>query len=151
MNRVNKDVGAGLLFAAFGIFFFIYALLTLQPGTAFRMGPGMFPLLVGGLLGIFGIVIFLRGLRAQSDDWGIVPWRALTLIPASLIIFGLFARPLGLVPALLSLCFISAFASQRMKVRYAAILSVCMTVFCVLLFTILLDLSVPLWGDLLRF
>jgi len=102
------------------------------------------------LLALFGIAILIRGLKATGEDFGPWPWRALVLIPASMIAFGLMMRPLGLVVALLASSFAAAFSSTRMTVRNAAAISAAMTLFCVVVFTWLLDLSLPLRGDLLR-
>jgi uncharacterized membrane protein YjjB (DUF3815 family) len=79
-----------------------------------------------------------------------VPWRALLLIPASLVVFGLLARPLGMVPGLLIMSVMAAFASRHMTIRNALILSVAMTAFCVLLFGFILRVPLPLWGSLLH-
>src|SRR5262245_22052795 len=100
MERLNKDVGAGALFVAFGGLLGTYAAVSLHFGTPFRMGPGFFPVVVGGLLALFGALVLVRGLAAGGVAIGPVPWRAVVVIPAALIGFGLAARPLGLVPAL---------------------------------------------------
>ena len=150
MGRINKDVGAGLLFIAFGAFFAVYAATTLRFGTAFRMGPGFFPVVVGGLLALFGTAILLRGIASTAGGFGTVPWRAVVVIPLSLIAFGILTRPLGLLIALLVMSFAAAFASRRMTAGYAALMSVVITAFCIILFTYVLDLSLPLLGTLLE-
>ena len=53
-----KDFWAGLMFIAFGLFFALWAYTHYQMGTAVRMGPAYFPILLGGLLTVLGLVVF---------------------------------------------------------------------------------------------
>ena len=55
----RTDAAAGVLFILFGLFFGIQS-LGLDLGTAFRMGPGYFPLVLAVVLVIFGgLILFL--------------------------------------------------------------------------------------------
>ena len=56
----QKDLLAGLMFLAFGLAFVIIAGTNYQMGTAVRMGPAYFPILLGGLLAVLGFIIFAR-------------------------------------------------------------------------------------------
>jgi putative tricarboxylic transport membrane protein len=73
--RNAKDFWAGLMFMAFGLAFMVIAKGTpdfinelfgtkvipgYQMGSAVRMGPAYFPVLLGGMLAALGAVIFLR-------------------------------------------------------------------------------------------
>ena len=53
MNANTKDVSAGLLFIAIAA---LFALGTqeLELGTARKLGPGAFPLMLSGVLGLLG-------------------------------------------------------------------------------------------------
>lgn len=42
------------MFMAFGGFFCLYSVYNYNIGTAFRMGPGYFPMLLGGFLFFLG-------------------------------------------------------------------------------------------------
>ena len=54
-------------------------------GTPFRMGPGYFPLVLGGVAGVLGVAIVAKGVGAGEDEpIGPVPWRASSLILAAL-------------------------------------------------------------------
>lgn len=59
--RNEKDFWAGLMFMGFGLAAVIIASLNYQMGSAVRMGPAYFPVMLGGLLAILGLVVFLRG------------------------------------------------------------------------------------------
>ena len=45
------------MFMAFGGFFCLYSVYNYNIGTAFRMGPGYFPMLLGGFLFFLGFLI----------------------------------------------------------------------------------------------
>ncbi|WP_332719436.1 tripartite tricarboxylate transporter TctB family protein [Pelagibacterium mangrovi] len=150
--KLNADLVAGLLFAAFGAWFGASSIFGLSLGTAFRMGPGFFPALVGGLLFALGLVIALKGWRAEHEtlDLATVPWRAVILFPVGLTLFGLSMRPLGLIIALLVLCLCSSMAVKGMSAIRAVILSLAVTVLCIGIFSVGLGLDLPLLGDWLR-
>src|SRR5262245_29107443 len=57
-----KDFWAGLMFIGFGLFAVAWSLTHYQMGTAVRMGPGYFPVLLGGLLAVLGAAVFAESL-----------------------------------------------------------------------------------------
>ena len=82
MQRAGiKDILAGLIFLGFGAAFG-YAATGYPIGTAFRMGPGYFPLLLAGALALLGAAIVVKGFAAAAAEGeiGPVPWRALVLL-----------------------------------------------------------------------
>ena len=112
MKSSGIDVTNGLaggLFVLFGIFFGIQALM-LDLGSAFRMGPGYFPLVLSAILILLGAVIFLSALRADSEPIGAFAVRGMVLILAAPVLFGLLLAPLGFVPALFVTAFTASFA-----------------------------------------
>jgi hypothetical protein len=150
-TRLNPDVAAGLIFVLCGGWFFAASVLGLKLGSAFRMGPGFFPAVIGGLLLCLGLVIAADGARRPSaETWGPVPWRAVMLIPAGLVLFGLVMRPLGLLPALLLLCLCAALGSGRMSPARMALVTLGMTALCIGIFSFGLGIGLPLLGDWLR-
>ncbi len=62
--RAPKDFWAGLIFVAIGAGFILLA-SQYRYGDMHRMGPAMFPTLVGALLAVLGAIIALRALRAD--------------------------------------------------------------------------------------
>jgi len=146
------DVVAGALFVVMGLGFAIGA-LGYDLGTAFKMGPGYVPLVLGAVLTLLGASLVGTGLirRDRSEDEadvapGDVPWRAIVLITAAVLIFGAGIEPLGIVPILLVTTFVAAIADRRTTLRDAALITVGLTVLCVLVFVVLLQLRLPLLG-----
>jgi hypothetical protein len=115
------------------------------------MGPGYFPLVLAGILVVLGLVILAQGIGHPTTGQLTVPWRGLVLILTAPVVFGLTVRGLGLVPAIMLVVLISAFASRRMTVPLAAVLTVALTLFCVLVFSFGLGLPLRLFGPWLAF
>jgi Tripartite tricarboxylate transporter TctB family len=145
--RINKvDVSAGAVFALFGTYFVTGSATQLPIGTASEMGPGFFPLLLGFLLIALGGLIGIRAIGQPLVHFGIINWRSLILVSLAPILFGLTIRGLGLGPATAISVLTASLASRRMSVTFAIILTVCLTLFCILTFSIGLGLPLPIFG-----
>jgi uncharacterized protein YqhQ len=83
----------------------------------------------------------------DGDERGPVPWMSMALVVAAIVAFALGVRELGLVPALLIATFLAALAGRRNAV-WAAGVAVGLTVLCVLIFVVALQLRLPLFGSL---
>lgn len=140
----------GVLFVAIGLFFLIQS-LGLEIGTAFRMGPGYFPMVLSGVLILLGAVILVQAARVEGEPIGLMAWRGMLLILPAPIIFGLTVRGLGFVPAVFITAFVASFASARMTVVMALVLSVLLTIFSVAVFSYGLGLPFQRFGPWLRF
>jgi hypothetical protein len=150
LHDARKDLAAGGVFVAFGLAFAITS-STYEVGTALRMGPGYFPLVLGSLLVVLGISIAVKGfVAADSDELGPVPWKALVLLVAGLLFFGFTVRGLGIVPALLVSTFLAAMAGHRARVIPAVVIAGCLTALSVLIFVIVLQLRLPYFGPWLQ-
>src|ERR1017187_3068462 len=94
-----QRIAAGLIFSAVGGFFVLraphYAM-----GNSTRIGPGGFPLLLGGILLILGIAHLLTARTDAVTAIERVSWRVVLLIPLSAVAFGVAVDRLGLVPAI---------------------------------------------------
>lgn len=91
----------GAIFIGLGAFFALQS-YGLEIGSAFRMGPGYFPLVLAIILVLLGGVIFIRSTRIQGEAIGAIAWRGIFFILPAPIFFGLTVRGLGFVPALFS-------------------------------------------------
>ena len=89
----------------------------------------------------------LDGDDTDGDERGPVPWTSMALVVAAIVAFALGVRELGLVPALLIATFLAALAGRRNAV-WAAGVAVGLTVLCVLIFVVALQLRLPLVGSL---
>lgn len=146
MQRARKDLLAGAVFAGFGLAFAITS-TTYDIGTPLRMGPGFFPLVLGGILVVLGVSIAVKGLVAgEGGDVGPVPWRALVLLVAAILFFGFTVRDLGLAPALFVSVLLAALAGRGVRIVPAVVIAASLTALSVLIFVVLLQLRLPLVG-----
>ncbi len=151
MTTRLRDLLAGVIFIALGVVFIVGA-LGLERGTAFRMGPGYFPLVLASLLILIGAAIAIQALREEeiAIDMHAVPWRGLVMILAAPVLFGFTARGLGLLPAIAIVALISSFASRRMTLVLGVMVTAALTLFCVLVFNVGLGLPIRLIGPWLE-
>jgi hypothetical protein len=148
-GRDFRDVIGGGVLIFGGAFVLAYATTQLQVGNLARMGPGLFPAALGGLLCIFGAVVAVPALFRQ----GTLPSfdaRPFLFVLASILIFGLAIRPLGVAPAVVLLTLVSTLAERRMSWWGALILAAVLATIAVLVFNVGLDIPVeavrwPVW------
>ncbi len=143
--RNPKDVLSGLLFLVIaGIF--AWQAQDLSMGTAVRMGPGYFPMLLSGLLGLLGIIVLVNGLRFPGEMPSGIAWRALFVLVGVVVFFGFAVRPLGFLPALGITVFVSAAGSRLFRPLTALLITIAMVVFAWVVFIKGLGLPLPLLG-----
>jgi len=80
----------------------------------------------------------------RSDEGGI-PWVRGLLVLAAIMLFGVMVAPVGLVPALLVATFLSALAGHGTSPKSAAVIAVGLTVLCIVVFVLVLQLKLPLF------
>lgn len=143
-QRFGTDLLAGLLLASFGgIGVWLgsgYAL-----GTAARMGPGFFPLLVSGALLTFGLLTSVVAFVADEPLEGNWALRPLVLVLAAVAVFALVLRPFGLIVAIMALVGVSALGGRGSRLVETALLAIGLSGFAVLLFVKGLGISVRVW------
>jgi hypothetical protein len=152
MKSIDRtDAAAGILFILFGLFFGIQS-IGLELGTAFRMGPGYFPLVLSCVLVGFGLLVLLNALKtAGNGDMGTLAWRGMLFILPAPVFFGLTVRGLGFVPAIFLTTLIAGLASLKMRLHWALLLAVAVTVFSTLVFSYALGLPFRRIGPWLTF
>jgi len=142
--RSQSDFWCGLLFAAIGI-----AVLAIagqyRLGTAARMGPAYFPMLLGGLLVFLGLTLTVPALFKSGEPLQRLHWRPLLMVLLSIAVFGLALQYLGFAIAVAALVVVASFASPDLRPLETAGLAVFLAVFSIGLFVGLLGVPMPLW------
>ena len=143
--RSQKDFVSGLLFLLIGLA--AMAIASDYPmGKAVRMGPGYYPMVLGGLLSIVGLACMLKALATAGPALERVHLKPVLLVTVSVVLFGVLLRHAGMVAALAVSIYLSSFASSRFTFKAATITFVLLSVFCWGVFIKALSLPIPLVG-----
>ena len=142
--RSPKDFWAGLIFVAIGGGFVLLA-QQYRLGDMHRMGPAMFPTLVGALLAALGAVMVLRAFALDGAPVPRFYARALGISLLAIVLFGIALQWLGLVAAIALLVLVGAQAAREVRPLETVALAVVMIAFSVAVFVWLLGLPLPLW------
>lgn len=146
LKSARKDLAAGAVFAGFGAAFALTA-TTYEVGSGLAMGPGYFPLVLGGLLVVLGLSIAGKALVSpETGELGPVPWRAAVLLVAALLFFGFAIRGLGVAPTLFVSVLVAALAGPKMRLLPALTIAAVLTALSVAIFLYALQLPLPLLG-----
>ncbi|NDL61663.1 tripartite tricarboxylate transporter TctB family protein [Acerihabitans arboris] len=144
--RNHQDFWSGWLFLFIGCGF--SALAGQYPiGAASRMGAGFFPLCLGLLLAVFGLLVILSSLSRRGRADPMPSWKPgkLIWILGATTVFALLLEPAGLVISLLLLVFISSKASDRFTVKGTLANAAVLVTLNVTLFIWGLDQLIPVW------
>lgn len=143
--RSPKDAIAGLMFILLAGTL-AWSAGRLELGTTGRMGPGYFPLLLSGILGVLGLVILIGGLRIDGPSLPRGEWKGLALVTAAILVFGAVVQPWGFIPAVVLSSLLCVAASRPMQPIASALFVLGLTVFCVVVFVWGLGIPVRLLG-----
>ncbi|MGY2049606.1 tripartite tricarboxylate transporter TctB family protein [Methylobacterium sp. JK268] len=124
-------------------------------GTLARVGPGLYPMLVGGALALVGLLIAVTPEAAEHEAGqeagqeagasGRPDWRGWFCIVLGIVLFMVLGEHLGLGPATFACVFVSALGDRSGTLRSALVLALAMTVVAGLVFTLALKFQMPFW------
>jgi hypothetical protein len=102
----------GLLFLGLGLFF-VTGALDLDLGTARRMGPGYFPLMLGALVSVLAAAVIVQAFL-RRDENGRPDLRSFAAVSAGVLAFAMVTPNFGMIPAAFLSVLVSSFADSRM-------------------------------------
>lgn len=118
-------------------------------GSLHEMGPGYVPLLLGILLCGLGLTIGAMGVIQQAADeiiLGRMEWRGWLCIIGGAVSFVILGQYAGLVPASFCTVCISAMGDRSATIKGTLVLASIVTFFGVVLFSYVLQISIPLFS-----
>lgn len=145
--KSHSDFWAGLMFTVVGVIF-AFGAMSYNIGSAAKMGPGYFPLMLGVLLAILGAVVTLTALTVETPDGNPIAkfdWRSLALTLGAVCLFAFLLLKMGLVVALITLVIVSSLADHAFSWKGTLINTVVLTVLCLAVFVYGLKLQFPIW------
>lgn len=144
--RDTKDFWSGVMCMGFGLAAIVLG-RRYPVGTPASMGPGMFPLILGGCLGLLGLGCSLRAMRPGKAIARIerLQPRPVLVVLGSVVAYGVALPKLGLVVASMLLVVLSRLAAPGFRWLEVTVFGVILTLGCVLVFIVGLKLPVPVW------
>ena len=157
--KSQKDFFAGLMFLLVGLAF-AWGAGSYSVGTGARMGPGYFPMVLGVLLAVLGLIVTITALvveTADGDPVGRIAWKPLMFIISGNLVFGasigglpsIGLPPMGLIFGIFALTFVASNAGDEFKFKEVLILAVLLSLFSYGAFIMLLKLQFPVWPTFL--
>jgi hypothetical protein len=155
--KSQVDFYSGLIFVVMGIAF-AWGATNYNVGDAARMGPGYFPLLLGIVMALIGVLVTIKalvGATINGDKVGAVAWRPLFFIIGANVVFGLLLAGMrsislpafGLIVAIYALTFIASMAQADWKFVRTFALATALAVGSYLVFVVALALQFPVWPE----
>ncbi|MDM0001116.1 tripartite tricarboxylate transporter TctB family protein [Variovorax sp. J22P240] len=154
--KSKKNFVSGLMFASVGVAFSLGA-ISYNVGSAARMGPGYFPLILGALLAVLGLVVVGGSLTAKpvsdSDPIGKIAWKPLGFIIGANVLFGILLAGLrsvglpamGLIVAIYALVVVACMAGTDFRMKLAMTLATVLAIGSYLTFIVGLKLQFQVW------
>jgi putative tricarboxylic transport membrane protein len=142
--RNPQDFVGGLVLIGIALFA-LWASSDLPGMRGFQFGPGTAPRLFAMLLAGIGAIVALMALLIHGPGIPQYAWRGPMLVTASILLFAVTIRPLGMVIASFIMFVFAASGSKETRWIEATLAAAGMTVFCTLLFVYLLGLPFQLW------
>ncbi len=153
--KSQKDFFSGLVFVVVGSAYALGA-NNYKIGEAARMGPGYFPLMLGILLAVLGIVVIFKAMVVETmdgDKVGSIAWKPLFFIIVANLVFGILLGGLpsikfpsfGLIVAIYALVPIAALAGDEFKLKEVLVLATILAALSYFAFIYALNLQFPRW------
>jgi len=153
--KSQKDFFAGVMFTVVGVAF-AWGATTYNVGSGARMGPGYFPLMLGIVMAIIGLVIMFTGLSVETatgDPIGKWAWKQVVFILGANLAFGVllgglpsFGIPaMGLIIAIYALVIIAAQAGSKHALPSVLALATVLAIGSYIAFIWALKLQIQVW------
>jgi hypothetical protein len=138
-----QDVVGGLAVTALGIFAAIYA-QKYEFGDLNRMGPGYFPVALGVVLALLGLLIAIPAFMRHGEPI-VVKWKTFALVLGSIAAFALTLKVLGLILATALAVMISSLADNETRWKGRILLAIGVAAITYLVFGFALGMVLPAW------
>ena len=157
--KSQKDFFSGLVFVVVGTAYAIGA-TNYKIGEAARMGPGYFPLILGIMLAVVGVIVTFKALVVETvdgDKVGSIAWKPLFFIIVANLAFGVLLGGLprinfpsfGLIVAIYALVPIAALGGDEFKLKEVIVLATILAAASYFAFIWGLKLQFPVWPSFL--
>jgi Tripartite tricarboxylate transporter TctB family len=142
--RSPQDLGAAVVLVVIGLAGAYFG-RDLAFGTAGRMGPGYFPIILSWIIVAVGVILAVRALTIEGPRIEPVQLRPIVVIIAAILMFGFLISAVGLAISAVLLTILAAYARRDVNLAEAALLGVGLAAFTVIVFVYGLSQPLPAW------
>ncbi|MBA4264963.1 MAG: tripartite tricarboxylate transporter TctB family protein [Comamonadaceae bacterium] len=142
-SKDMQDLVGGLAVMALGIFAAIYA-QRYEFGDLNRMGPGYFPVALGVVLAVLGLLIAVPAFLRNGEKIH-VEWKTFLLVLGSIVVFALTLKVLGLILATVLAVIVSSLADRETRWKGRIILAIGVAAVTYMVFGFGLGMVLPAW------
>jgi putative tricarboxylic transport membrane protein len=144
--RSPKDFWSGLVFIAIAVAFMALA-ARYRLGTAEKMGPGFFPIMIGIVQAGLGAILLGRSFVLDGPPLERMRLSPLAITVVAVVPFGIALSWLGLAAAIAALVIVGAYADRSSRLVESIALAVALAFFSVAMFVWILGLPLQVWPD----
>jgi hypothetical protein len=142
-HRDSLDIVGGALMIAVGLFAALYA-RRYDFGTPARMGPGFFPQILGWVLAMLGLLIVWPALT-RAGPKAEIRWKSGFFVIASIVVFGLALKSLGVLLATFAAAFVASLADDDITWPGRVAMGAGVAVITAAIFVWGLGMVLPVW------
>ena len=139
---LSQDRVAGLTLIAISAFA-LWASSDLETGTLRFIGPGLMPKLLAALVGVCGAILLVLSFLRPSEAMPKIPLRGPLCVLAGILAFALTVQTVGFAIAAPLLALLAGLADRDMRWGELIGFAIFMTVGCILVFKVGLNLPIP--------
>lgn len=144
--RNAKDFWAGALYILIGAAA-IFLPREYGMGTATKMGPAYFPVVLGGLLALIGAASIIRSFFRKGEPIERFALKGMVLVCVGTALFGLLLHGAGLVVSIVVLVLVSSYASIRFQIVPSVLIALGLAIVCAAAFIKGLGIPMSLFGS----
>ncbi|MDO8906083.1 tripartite tricarboxylate transporter TctB family protein [Hydrogenophaga sp.] len=142
-SKDMQDLVGGVAVTALGLFAAIYA-QRYEFGDLNRMGPGYFPVALGVVLTVLGLLIAIPAFLRNGEKIH-VEWKTFLLVLSSIVVFALTLKVIGLILATVLAVIVSSLADHETRWKGRIILAIGVAAITYLVFGFGLGMVLPAW------
>lgn len=109
---IDRNLARGIFVVLLALLFGVPAVLHYPIGNFARGGPGLFPTMVSGILGVIGLSMIIRS-RFTRPERLEINLKNIGIIIASLVVFALVSEHLNMIAGIVLMVFIAALAGTN--------------------------------------
>ncbi|SOC45179.1 putative tricarboxylic transport membrane protein [Rhizobium subbaraonis] len=141
--RLSQDRVAGLTLIAVSAFA-LWASSDLETGTLRFIGPGLMPRLLASLVGVTGLILLVLSFLRLGEAMPRIALRGPVCVLAGILAFALTVQTVGFAIAAPLLAMLAGLADRDMRWIELLGFAAFMTVGCILVFKVGLNLPIPI-------